>query len=642
MPNRVATALLIILLASWGANAQTKTIKLDGHDKGRIFDGIGAVSAGASSRLLIDYPEPYRGQILDFLFKPGYGASLQHLKVEIGGDTNSTDGSEPSHMRTRDDLNFERGYEWWLMVEAKKRNPSIILDSLAWGAPGWIGNGEYWSQDMADYVANWIEGAKKKHGLDIDFTGTWNEVWVGDPKEHEWIKMLRKTLDARGLKTRIVAPDPHANVREKKWNFIKNLDEDPELKAAVYAVGVHYPFENDRQKTPDWVLQKGYRLWSSEDSKKPDLAHNYNRNYIIGRMTKTEIWSPITSYYDNLAAPESGLMRANTPWSGHYDVLPSIWITAHTTQFAQPGWQYLNSACGFLPQKGTFVSLKDSDSKNYSVIIESGGASKAQRLRFQITGGLSDGHVHVWRTNARQSFVQLPDLIPQKGAFSITIEPASVYSLTTTTGQGKGTATPPKPAPFPFPYADDFDEYHIGATPKYLSDQNGVFEIVECKGRSGSCLEQMIVRRPISWGMTPDPFTYAGDIGWRDYEVNSDILFNEKGDATVLGRIESADVFQGNKARWPSAYILTVNDAGEWELKSAKYKVATRKLASGRLSFDKMKWHRLSLRFRGTTIRAAIDGTVLATVTDSSHTKGMAGIGSGWNHVLFDNFSVQR
>jgi hypothetical protein len=233
-------------------------------------------------------------------------------------------------------------------------------------------------------------------------------------------------------------------------------------------------------------------------------------------------------------------------------------------------------------------------------------------------------------------------LIPQQGAFSITIEPASVYSLTTTTGQGKGTATPPKPAPFPFPYADDFDEYHIGATPKYLSDQNGVFEIVECKGRSGSCLEQMIVRRPISWGMTPDPFTYAGDIGWRDYEVNSDILFNEKGDATVLGRIESADVFQGNKARWPSAYILTVNDAGEWELKSAKYKVATRKLASGRLSFDKMKWHRLSLRFRGTTIRAAIDGTVLATVTDSSHTKGMAGIGSGWNHVLFDNFSVQR
>jgi hypothetical protein len=64
------------------------------------FGGLGALGAGASSRLLIDYPEPQRSQILDYLFKPGYGATLQHLKVEIGADVNSTDGSEPSFMRT--------------------------------------------------------------------------------------------------------------------------------------------------------------------------------------------------------------------------------------------------------------------------------------------------------------------------------------------------------------------------------------------------------------------------------------------------------------------------------------------------------------------------------------------------------------
>jgi len=91
-------------------------------------EGIGRVSAGASSRLLIDYPEPQRGQILDYLFKPNYGAGLQHLKVEVGGDTSSTDGSEPSHMRTRNDENYDRGYEWWLMKESNARNPKIILD----------------------------------------------------------------------------------------------------------------------------------------------------------------------------------------------------------------------------------------------------------------------------------------------------------------------------------------------------------------------------------------------------------------------------------------------------------------------------------------------------------------------------------
>jgi hypothetical protein len=75
------------------------TIALDGSGTGHVFDGVGAISGGGgNSRLLFDYPEPYRSQVLDYLFKPGFGAALQILKVEIGGDMNSTDGAEPSHM----------------------------------------------------------------------------------------------------------------------------------------------------------------------------------------------------------------------------------------------------------------------------------------------------------------------------------------------------------------------------------------------------------------------------------------------------------------------------------------------------------------------------------------------------------------
>ena len=53
------------------------------------------------------------------------------LKVEIGGDTDSTEGAEPSHMHAKGDENYARGYEWWLMNEAKKRNPDLKL----YGAP---------------------------------------------------------------------------------------------------------------------------------------------------------------------------------------------------------------------------------------------------------------------------------------------------------------------------------------------------------------------------------------------------------------------------------------------------------------------------------------------------------------------------
>jgi len=70
--------------------------------------------------------------VLDLLFKPNWGAALHHLKVEVGGDVNSTDGTEPSHMRTREDEDYTRGYEWWLMKEARRRNPKIMLDCLPW------------------------------------------------------------------------------------------------------------------------------------------------------------------------------------------------------------------------------------------------------------------------------------------------------------------------------------------------------------------------------------------------------------------------------------------------------------------------------------------------------------------------------
>src|SRR5271169_2751112 len=160
-------------LCSWllvGAvfSAAALDITLDPRLPGRVFDGIGAVSAGASSRLLIDYPEPQRSQILDYLFKPGYGAALQLLKVELGSDVNSTDGSEPSHMRSATDHNSLRGYEWWLMAEAHKRNPHIVLEILPWGAPAWVGSGSpgnttLYTAKMAEYVADFIQTARRDY-----------------------------------------------------------------------------------------------------------------------------------------------------------------------------------------------------------------------------------------------------------------------------------------------------------------------------------------------------------------------------------------------------------------------------------------------------------------------------------------------
>jgi len=57
---------------------------------------------------------------------PGHEFRAQILKVEIGGDTNSTSGAESSHAHFRGDLNCNRGYEWWIMEEAKRRSGRTV------------------------------------------------------------------------------------------------------------------------------------------------------------------------------------------------------------------------------------------------------------------------------------------------------------------------------------------------------------------------------------------------------------------------------------------------------------------------------------------------------------------------------------
>jgi hypothetical protein len=465
--------------------------------------------------------------------------------------------------------------------------------------------------------------------------------------------LLNKALLANHLATKIVAADLYEN----QWKITDDFNLDPELKKAVYAISVHYARVKGNFYVTGGALGSGKLLWSSEDQPfdetgiilqrdwKPGAriwANVLNTNYIDGKVTKTETWSPVTSYYDNLAAPNSGLMYANTPWSGHYNVQSAVWVTAHTTQFAQPGWQYLDDACGYLKGKGSYVTLKAPSSNDYSVIVETIAATEPQDGEFQVAGGLSPGAIHVWETNASKSLEKVSDITPQGGSFRITVEPDAIYSLTTTVGQAKGTVAPPPPLPFPFPYSEDFESTEAGRAPKYLADQDGAFEVAACTGRAGKCLRQVIDHRPIPWGgMSPDPLTFLGSADWSDYEVSTDAMVEEPGNVTLAGRIDSADWFQDGKSRWLSAYILSLQDSGTWELDSTKFKTPASKLAAGKVSFQPKAWHHLALTFKGTAVQVSIDGTAVANVTDASHTKGMAGLGTGWNTAQFDNFSIK-
>lgn len=638
------------------SGAQTPvTDILVSNGPGRIFDGVGGVSGGGgTSRLLIDYPEKQRNEILDYLFKPGYGASLHILKVEIGSDVNTTNGAEASHMRSPDDHNYNRGYEWWLMKQAKLRNPKIKLYALEWGAPGWF-KGGFWSDDNINYIVDWLKHAKTDHGLTIDYLGGWNERGY----DKAWYQKLKAALDKNGLQTKIVADDGGG------WSVATDMSADPAFRSAVAIVGQHYPCQDNGKGTGCVSTIDAQKLnkplWASEhgtnnyDTGAAAIARSYNRGYIEGKMTAYLNWALMAAWYATLPHAGEGLMLADEPWSGNYKVGKSIWAIAHTAQFAKPGWQYIDSACGYLKGKGTFVTLKSNN--DYSIIAETMDAVDDQTVHIKLANDIPGTTVHIWQTNLnsdneKDRFIQQSDVTPVNGAFTVLLKPGCIYSITTITGQGKGGAKPPSRSALALPYRDGFEGYADDNIPKYFSTLEGAFEVAaKPGGKSGKCLRQQISQAPIPWlNNAMGPFTIMGDPAWKDYSAATDVWLDKPGYIELYGRVEKQPMNWRHVS--VQGYHLQVKSTGEWSLYYQKpdpkdsainMPPLNKVLAKGRVPFSLKQWHKVKLSFQNTRIKVFIDHKQVASITDTLSSGGQIGLAvSPWLNACFDNLSVDR
>lgn len=633
-----------------------QTITLDGNAGGKRFDGIGLVNGGgATSVLLKDYPEPQRTQILDMVYKPKFGASVNALFVEIPGDGNSTQGSMPSHKHTREDLNYSRGYTWWIMQEAKKRNPDLTLDGTAWSAPGWVGNGKFWSQDAADYYVSWLKGLRDVYGLEFTAIGCRNEKEVS----YDFVKRFRKTLDSNGFThLKIHAFD---NWYKGKLDFVKDMFTDKELCDAIDIIGGHVFYEGEPVSVEERTMAEklGKPIWDTEDHvyKKGfdcliSLVECFNGNYIHNGATKIVNWYDIAGIYPMEPYSEDPpTVLAYEPWSGHFKVRQALWGYAHYGQFTKVGWEYLNGACMDLNGGGSLVTLKSPEG-DYSIIIETKGAKVPQTLHFTIGGNLSDKKLCVWHSNAEKQFVRLDDIKKNGNEFTLTVVPDAVYSLSTTTGQQKGSYDAPASKPFPFPYYDTFEQYkhpeQYGYLPRYTADICGAFEISDRPNGKGKCVRQVVPTPTISWAPDWKYYSIIGDSAWNEYEVSADIYLNPGDAAGIMGRIN--DVGSGYGII-PKGYYLQLGDDGHCKLVVVRGKVDKKKLvgdaeqqafiknskdegeggekvlASVKLpGISSGRWYNLKLQFKGNEIIGIIDGKQVLQANDDLYDHGMAGL----------------
>ena len=626
-------------------------IQLDGTGTGRLFGGIGAISGGGgNSRLLIDYPAKERSQILDYLFKPGYGASLQILKLEIGGDANSTDGAEPSVEHTRGVVNCNTGYEFWLAEEAKRRNPSLKLYGLAWAAPGWIGDGKFWSQDMVEYLMTWLDCAHS-HGLTIDYLGGWNERGF----DAKWYQSLHAALAVKHPTIKVVGDD-------SGWKVAANMTTDAAFAKSVDIIGVHYSCEGGDGGSADSChstaagIDSGKPLWDSEGGSQDDntgagpLIRSITRGYLDAKMTGLLNWPLVASITPNLPYPTVGLMVAAEPWSGNYSVGQSLWVTAHVTQFTEPGWTFVDTSNGYIGGdrlNGSYVSLRSPDGTDASTIIETSTAISASAVEFNASGALSGKQLHVWATNLNDTgganqFTHVADLKSNGSAHSrFSLQPGYVYTFSTLTRPGKGNATPPPKNHLRLPYRDNFDLYRTGDEARYMSDMQGSFEVQPCAaGRGGKCLQQMTPIKPIEWQEDSDAFTLLGDPSWANYAVNVDTELTRSGTIELIGRAN----IQKRPQSHQQGYFLQVADTGAWTLLKSNSDGDRTPLAKGVTApLGIGRWHRLGLSFSGTQIVASVAGRNLTLVLDASYSNGQVGLGTGsYDTDQFDDLAVMQ
>ena len=274
------------------------------------------------------------------------------------------------------------------MTEAKTRNPNIETYGLAESWPRWV-HGPNASTSVgpldaphlsAEYITEWVKGAKDVHNLTIDWVGMWNEHWEAPAVMYAYATQLRAQLDAAGLHaTRIIGPDAFTNAAEA---LAQKIIQDPTgVGAAVDAIGVHGgPVADPSNPNGSATWRSGKKLYASEDgSTYGDVPGALQRvfdihmEHIQSLSQGSNFWNPFSGYYPGLPFALHSLMDAHHPWSGHYRVRTPIWAAAHMNQHTAIGMDFLSSGSGvglLASGCGSMLSYVSKPGTDVTIVIE--------------------------------------------------------------------------------------------------------------------------------------------------------------------------------------------------------------------------------------------------------------------------------
>lgn len=674
-----------------------KKINIDGKKlntkENMLYRGAGMVSGNNSSRLLLDYkaeaPEAYH-QLLEYIFG-NEGIGINHLKVEMGSDINSSSGTEPSVKRSaHEKADVTRGAGYQLAADAKKINPELTLDMLWWSEPKWVSD----SKDIYAARYSWyketLDAAYETYGLKFDYVSAIQNERAAD---YEWVKYL-----SSHLKSETDCPYDYSKIKivggEEvcTWYFADMMNSDKELIELVDVVGSHYT-SFSTPAAQKLAKECGKELWFSEASSPMSYAQGTYRHdgtgsgmsdingaldianrivgmYPNGGMTLYEYQPVISAYYDGVTYCQKQLISACDPWSGYYLLDSGFYMSLHFSQFIKKGWAFVDHACFSDGKSGgdghaivdavySYMTAADMETGDYSIVIVN---STSEPIEYSINVSnlnKASSCVSVWETRGPDSgsydenyFKKVSEITPAEkdGAYSykLIVKPYSIVTISTVTPTRTEytNADESERTVLPLPYSDDFEyaEYpdnylsSRGYAPRYTTDQGGAFEVESTE--NGSVLVQQITpeTKAKEWGWTPDPVTCLGDDRWYNYSVSADVKFalSEESTRNYVGvGLRYTLACNGTSGYWIKLY-----EDGKWKLNSNNAVKVDGKIDN----FDSTAVHTLKISAVNDRIYAYIDGKKAAEYTPETEAligAGRAALYSSYNKNCFDNLLIE-
>lgn len=650
----------------------------------KLWRGAGMVSANNSSRLLMDYkqlhPEVY-AQLLEYIFGES-GVGVNHLKIEMGADINSSSGTEPNPMRRESDVpDVTRGAGFMLAADAKKVNPALTLDMLYWSEPLWVTRSDDVFSSRYKWYKSLLDAAFDEYGLMFDYVSAVRNERECDP---EWVKYLSRRLKSEQdgrydfSKIRIVGGEEVCT-----WNMASEMLRDPELMAVVDVVGSHYTSwaSDDAKRLAD---EYGKELWFSEASSPMeysgafrldksgtgiadingllDIANRYITMYPGGYMTLCEFQPVVSAYYDGVTYCHKQLITANEPWSGCFGLENGFYMALHFSQFIKKGWAMIDGACfgdgkpggdghAIVDATCCYITAADEATDDYS-FVATNTTPEPITCEFTVRAIAGAGKpVNVWETRGTDGsaadencFRHICRLTPRENcgeySYSVMLKPYSLVTLSTLDIPERVYAYTESRV-LPLPYRDGFD-YGFdlsarGGAPLFTTDEGGAFDVCKADGRS--VLMQMITPdiKSEEWGGTPNPETNFGDDRWLDYSVSVEAKFapSDTPEENYVG----AGLRYNLAAASQSGWWLQLFENGVWKLNRNKCEKQ-----SGRVSgFDSTAWNTLRVTAVGRTVSACVNGVSLAKYESDEPmlSAGRAALYSSYNNNCFSGFSAE-